>query len=178
MSEEMDFAAMAAPAPELELLKPFVGTFTAVVKMWMGPGEPQITTGVIVNEWDLGGRFLRQTYTGDETEGPFPDFAGRGYWGYNKTDGRWEGFWIDTASTVMQMEYGSVDESGKIWNMLGAMTDPMKGGVLAKRSVIKVIDDDHHSMEMFFLPAGEDAAADADAPAESKGMEIEYTRKT
>ena len=54
------------------------------VKIRMGPGEPSITTGVMTNSMDLGGRFLRQSYQGDAVEGPFPSFAGRGYWGYNK----------------------------------------------------------------------------------------------
>ncbi len=26
-------------------LEPFVGTFKAVVKLWMGPGEPMVSTG-------------------------------------------------------------------------------------------------------------------------------------
>ena len=40
-----DFAAMAAPTAEHAMLKPFEGTFAATVKMWMGPGEPAISTG-------------------------------------------------------------------------------------------------------------------------------------
>ena len=43
---------------------------------------------------------------------PFPDFEGRGFWGYNKNPRQYEGFWIDTASTIMQTEFGEVDESG------------------------------------------------------------------
>ena len=82
-NEGADFAAMAATTEAHERLTPFVGTFKAEVKMWMGPGEPMVSTGVMINELDLGGRFLRQTYTGDESEGPFPNFEGRGYWGFN-----------------------------------------------------------------------------------------------
>ena len=100
----IDFAALAAPTEEHTQLEAFVGKFAAEVKIWMGPGEPMVTTGVMTNSMDLGGRFLWQTYQGDAVEGPFPSFAGRGYWGYNKTDKRWEGFWIDTGSTVMQVE--------------------------------------------------------------------------
>ena len=37
-----------------------VGTFKAVVKIWMGPGEPMVSTGVITNTMELGGRFLQQ----------------------------------------------------------------------------------------------------------------------
>ena len=164
MSE--DFAAMAAPAEEHALLNPFVGTFRAVVKLWMGPGEPQVTTGVMTSAWDLGGRFVNQSYKGDPGEGPFPEFEGRGFWGYNKVDGVWEGVWIDTASTVLQVERGSVDEDGRVWTMVGEMTNPATGQSIRKRSVITLIDDDHHSMEMYF---------ESEA-GEMKGMEIQYER--
>ncbi|MFQ5740180.1 MAG: DUF1579 family protein [Acidobacteriota bacterium] len=162
-----DFAAMAAPTAEHSLLEPFVGSFMAEVKIWMGPGDPMVSTGRMTNTMDLGGRFLRQVYTGDPGEGPFPGFEGRGFWGYNKTDQRFEGFWIDIASTMMQIEYGQVDDSGRVWNMKSTMTDPRSGQPVARRSVITLIDRDHHSMEMYWhAPQGE-----------VKGMEIQYARK-
>lgn len=164
---EEDFAAMAAKTEEHEAMEPFVGTFAAEVRMWMGPGDPMVSTGVMTNTLELGGRFLRQRYQGDPSAGPFPDFAGRGYWGYNNVDRRWEGVWIDTASTVMQVEHGQRDESGKVWTMHGEMTDPRSGRPIKKRSVITLVDDDHHTMEMYFeTPDGE-----------MKGMEIRYWRR-
>lgn len=160
-------AELAAPSEEHERLEAFVGTFRSEVKIWMGPGDPTVTTGVMVNERDLGGRFLRQTYQGDDVEGPFPSFSGRGYWGYNKVDGRWEGFWIDNASTIMQIEQGSLDDSGRVWTMSGELTNPQTGRPVRKRSVITLHDADHHTMEMYFeSPEGE-----------MKGMEISYRRR-
>jgi len=164
--DNTDFAAMAAPVDAHGRLADFVGTFRAEVKMWMGPGEPAVTTGTMVNEVDLGGRFLRQTYTGDDSEGPFPNFEGRGYWGFNKVTGKYEGFWIDNASTVMQFEAGDVDEAGQVWTMVGELPDPRTGGTMTRRTVITVEDGDHHTMEMFF--AGDEG--------ENKGMEIRYSR--
>ena len=162
-----DFAAMAAPSDEHAMLNPFVGTFRATVSMWMGPGDPMVTTGVMTSAWDLGGRFLGQTYKGDPGEGPFPEFEGRGFWGYNKIDRVWEGVWIDNASTVLQVEKGSVDEAGKVWTMEGEMTNPQTGEPITKRSVITLLDEDHHSMEMYFSsPEGE-----------MRGMEIQYARE-
>jgi len=160
-------AGIAETGPEHKRLDPFVGTFKATVKMWMGPGDPHVSTGVMANKWDLGGRFLQQTYKGDPGAGPFPDFEGRGYWGYNTIDKRYEGFWIDSASTFMQPETGHVDASGKVWTMKGQMTDPMSGGVMKKRSVITLKDKDHHSMELYFTkPDGN----------EMRVMEIQYAR--
>lgn len=158
---------MAAPTAQHERLTPFIGTFKAEVKIWMGPGEPSVTTGTMHNTWTLGGRFVRQSYKGDSVPGPnpFPDFEGQGYWGYNKNTGQYEGFWIDTASTVMQNEKGSVDEPGKVWTMTGEIVGP-DGESSIKRSVITLVDDDHHHMEMFFTKGGQ----------EFKGMEIQYAR--
>ncbi len=160
-------AAMGATTEAHERLKPFVGTFKAEVSMWMGPGDPMVSTGVMTNTLELGGRFLHQVYQGDATEGPFPNFQGRGYWGYNTTDHRYEGLWIDTACTHFCLEYGQVDEAGKVWTMLGSMTNPQTGSPMQKKSIITLHDDNSHEMEMFFETS----------PGEwNKGMHIKYNR--
>lgn len=161
-----DCAAMGALCDEHKRFDPFVGTFKAVVTMWMGPGDPMTSTGTMTNTLTLDGRFLNHDYIGDPSEGPFPKFEGKGYWGYNTTDKCFEGVWIDNACTPIQTEKGRVDAAGKVWTMLGSMTDPQSGKPMNKKSIITLIDNDHHTMEMFFdTPAGE-----------QKCMEIKYTR--
>jgi len=158
--------AFGAPAAQHRLFEPFVGMFRARVKLWMGPGDPMESTGVMTNTMDLGGMFLKQHYVGDPGPGPFPEFEGRGYWGYNTVDHRYEGFWIDSSSTFMMTEQGQVDDSGKVWTMIGSNTNPETGEPMKKRSVITLNDNDHHMMEMYFeTPEGE-----------SKSMEIRYER--
>ncbi len=160
------FEACGKLCAEHERLKPFEGTFRAEVRMWMGPGDPMVSTGTMKNQLVLGGRFLRHHYDGDPSDGPFPEFKGEGYFGYNTIDGRWEGMWIDNASTMMQTETGQVDAAGTTWEMHSEMTDPSSGHSMKKRSVITLKDDDHHSMEMYFeTPQGE-----------MKCMEIQYSR--
>ena len=137
------------------------------MKMWMGPGEPMLSTGVMTNALELGGRYLHQSYKGDPNPGPFPSFEGRGYWGYSTTDSRYEGFWVDNACTFMQTEQGQVDAAGKVWTMHSSMTSPQTGKPMKKKSVITLKDDDHHTMEMYFeSPDG----------GYQKSMHIEYTR--
>jgi Protein of unknown function (DUF1579) len=157
---------MPKPGKEHERLKPFVGTFRAKVKLWMGPGDPMVSTGMMQNTVDLDGLYLRQEYTGDPGEGPFPEFKGRGFWGYNQTTKNYEGFWIDTASSVMQFEQGNVDGAGKVWTMSGQCPDPQTGKPLTKRSVVTLQDDNRHKLEMFMSMDGQ----------EHKAMEIEYNR--
>jgi len=162
---------MSAPAETSNRhapFEPFVGIFLAEVKLWMGGGEPHVSTGTMSNEFVLDDRYLQQRFVGDEMEGPFGQFAGHGYWGFDSSLNRYQGFWIDTASSQMQHETGSVDETGRVWTMVGEFTDPQDNQVIRKRSVIVLIDDDHHKMESFMPgPDGND----------HKTMEISYARR-
>ncbi len=165
MSEEFQ---LPAPGPHHEALQPFAGVFLAEVRMWMGPGDPAITTGRMTNTWVLNGLFLQQDYKGDDVAGPFPSFEGKGFWGFNTATGRYEGFWIDIASTMMGREVGELDDTGRIWTMLSAFPSPYgDGGEMKKRSVITLIDDDRHLLEAYIQPPGADGI---------KHMEIHYTR--
>jgi hypothetical protein len=122
---------------------------------------------MMTNTLELSGLYLQQDYIGDPNDGPFPSFEGKGFWGYNTTQNRYEGFWIDNASTTMQMEHGQLDESGKIWEMKGEMICPQSRQPFTKRSVITLIDDNTNRIEMYFTgPDGN----------EMKCMEINYTR--
>ena len=137
----------------------FEGTFRSEVKIWMQPGEePAHSTGTMVNEMVLGGRFLQNTYEDDSGH-----FAGRGFFGYNTVEGVFEGFWIDTMATFFQLERGYFSGADNSYTMEG----PMPPGSGTKRSVLHWIDKDHHSMTMFMTgPDGQ----------ERKVMEIRYSR--
>ncbi|MEQ1904881.1 MAG: DUF1579 domain-containing protein [Pirellulaceae bacterium] len=152
---------------EHQLLQPFSGTFRAEVSVHMGPGEPHKSTGTMVNTFQLDNLYLHQEYQGDAAPAPYPTFVGRGYWGYNFSSKMYEGFWIDNASSMMQTETGSVDAAGKVWTMLSEFQNPKDGKTILKRTVIRLIDHDHHSMESFMT--GPDGG-------EFKTMEIQYTR--
>jgi Protein of unknown function (DUF1579) len=153
---------MGKPAAELKFVEPLIGTWDAEVKMWMGPGEPMVSKGVMVNDWVLGGRWLRHAYRGDE------NFEGSGYFGFNKTTGKFEGLWIDTMLPMMQSEAGDYDERTATFNMSSESLCPMTKEPVSKRSVVRIESPDRHVMEMYF--------SSADEP-EGKGMEIVYTRR-
>ena len=72
MAEQTPDAQMGAPGAEHGKFEPFVGTFRAQVKLWMGPGDPMVSTGTMHNTMILGGRFLGHDYKGDPGEGPSP----------------------------------------------------------------------------------------------------------
>jgi Protein of unknown function (DUF1579) len=141
--------------PHVALFQPMHGTFLAEVAMYMGPGDPFISTGAMVNSWDLLGMFLKQEYTGDQSEGPFPNFQGRGYFGYNHAEECYEGFWIDSASGMMQYEKGTYDPAKRSWEMFSEFTHPETKGRIKKRSVIAIESDQAHTMDTFMtMPDG------------------------
>ena len=157
------------PTTSHQSLSPFIGQFIAEVKIWMGPGDAHVTTGIMTNTMELNNQFLQQVYEGDPSEGPLPDFKGRGYLGFNTSTNKYEGFWIDVASTLMMHETGDLDAEAKVWTMTGEFNNPQTGQLMSKKSVITVIDNDHHKMEQFMV--GSDGA-------DIKTMEINYTRRT
>lgn len=168
MAETSDMGAMGPRTSEHDKLIPFEGVFATVVKLWMGQGEPMQSTGTMVNDWVLDGRYLRQTYTGDPMLGTADAFLGNGYWGFDPTAKVYQGFWIDNASSTMQFETGTVDASGKVWTMNSRLINPQTGEAMTKRSVITLVDDDHHLMESYFADG---------SGAEFKAMEVSYTRR-
>ncbi len=153
---------MGKPAEELKFLEPFIGTWDSEVKMWMGPGEPMVSRGVMVNDWALGGRWLRNTYKGDD------NFEGSGYFGFNKVTGQFQWVWIDTMSPMVFMEVGTYDQATRTFNTSGESLCPFAKVMLGKRSVTRIEGPDRYVMEMFRTSPGE---------AEVKEMEIVYTRR-
>lgn len=151
MTQASGSEATVAASPEHARLDPLAGTFEAEITMSSGSGEAFVARGTIVNSWDLGGRFLKQVYRGDP-----PGFEGRGYWGFNELTGNYETFWADTASSMMQVDTGTVDQTGKVWTMEGRFTHPQTGDPMVKRSVVTLLDADTHRIDVYFIAAGQE----------------------
>lgn len=156
----------AAPNDAHKKLQPFIGTWKTKVTMWMAPGAPpDTTTGVSINTWALGGRYIEQRYTGTFMGQPF---HGIGYTGYDNIKKVYVGTWIDNASTAIMMTIGKLDSSGKSMSFSGTMDDPMSGKALPMEEKINFLDKDHHTFEMW--SPGPDGNM-------YKSMEIDYKRK-
>ena len=168
MPAELSACAEAGKlAPQHALFEQFVGEWDSTVTISFGEGQTHTSNGTMSNELDLGGRFLKQTYSDSDDH-----FHGRGFWGYNTIDNRWEGLWIDDMGTFFQLDHGQHDPATNSWEMKGQMTDPGTGSPMNKRTVITITGPDSHTMDTYFTPTvGEHAGK------ESKCMEIKYTRK-
>lgn len=164
---EMDAMMKAAtPGEAHKKLSPMAGSWTVEVKMWMAPGAPPTAgNGSAENSWALDGRWLEQHFTGTFMGMPF---TGIGYTGYDNIKKKYVGTWMDTMTTSMMVSDGKADADGKSITFSSTMDDPMTGKSSPVKEKVTVVDDDHHTLEMW------GAAPDGKM---FKMMEIAYTRK-
>lgn len=138
-------AAAMTPGEHHEHLKKLAGNHTYTMKMWMDPtAPPSESTGKRTAEFLLGGRFLQEKFTGTFMGMPF---EGIGLIGYDNIKKEYVGTWIDNMGTGIMTSHGTCDKSG--WTMTGEATDPMTGKTWTSRSVVKIVDDNTFTMEMF-----------------------------
>jgi hypothetical protein len=159
--------AMGRPGESHKKLDGMVGTWATKATFWMEPGKaPVETTGLSVNAWVLGGRFVEQKFYGTCPMGIA--FEGMGFTGFDNVTGKFIGTWMDSMTTGMMNSIGEPCSSGKTITFRSEQMGP--GGVMMKsRYTIEFVSADSHKMTMW--------QAMGDAP-EAKGMEIVYTRRS
>jgi hypothetical protein len=166
--EEMMAAMMKAAAlgPEHAVLKSMAGKFNAAVEAYEAPGmPPEKSKGTANNELILGGRYLKDDYSGT-IMGNMP-FHGMGLFGFDNTKKKYVTLWIDEMSTQMQISEGTADSSGKVITVSGPYDCPMDNTKHTMKQVWTITDDDHHTMEAWDIgPDGK----------ENKMLTIAYTR--
>lgn len=139
------WAKVSNPAAEHKALEVFAGEWTAKATFWYVPGAPpEESTGAMKSTWVLGGRWLRQEWTGQMMGQPF---SGIGYWGYDLISKNYSGHWMDTMGTAAMPSTGSYDAKTNTWTMHGAFKDPL-GQAWKQRQVISVADKDHHTLDL------------------------------
>jgi len=167
MSEQEMMAAYAKyanPGPEHEFLKSMVGSWKAVTKAWMSPGEPQVSEGTSTRTLILGGRFVMDEFKSTFMDQPFEGF---GTTGYDLGKKEYVGTWSDTMGTGILMSRGKMDPSGKVMTMTGSYDDPVNGEKKTMREITKIVSPNQHVFEIWENQGGKDV----------KIMEITYTRQ-
>ena len=163
--EEM-MAKMAAPGPYHDWLKKFEGEWNLTIKWSMDPSQPmQETKSTSMVKTIMDGRYSQEETAGEMMGKPF---NGMGITGYDNMLKKFVSTWIDNAGTGIMTSQGTPDATGKVINWIGQSTDPMTGKMAKYRMVSRVLDDNHHVLEMYMKsPEGK----------EFKSMEINYERK-
>ena len=167
---DSDMKAMMAystPGDIHKMMAKSVGTWTCAITMWMAPNtQPMNSTGEMKNEMILGGRYLKGTNTGNFMGMPFEGISTTAYDNAKKI---FLNNWIDNMGTGMMTLTGTWDAAMNGITFTGNMLDPASGKDIPVREVLKFVDDNHQTMEMY---------ANAGAGGqEFKTMEIKFTRK-
>lgn len=160
---------LAAPGPEHKALDRLVGTWNATIKMWMGPGEPSVTTGNATYEWILGGRFLKSTHKSTMMGMPF---EGMGLEGYDRAQKRYISLWFDTMGTGYMSLIGNATADAKRLTYTGAMFDPAQGHDVKVREEVEWVDANKFVFSMYAEMPGPDGK-----PTEMKAMEMTAVRQ-
>ena len=157
--------AMTPGEQHARLAEHFEGTWDTRMSLWMEPGaEPMVSTGTSTNTMILGGRQLKMEYSGIFMEMPF---MGIGFTGYDNVRGVYTGSWTDNMTTGTMISTGSYDPATATYTFKSEMPDPMHGGALVPiRETVRIVDEDHHVMEMFETRDGN----------EVRTMVLEYTK--
>ena len=157
----------ATPGPQHAMLAKLAGEWACTVKYQMDPSQPwqeSQSTATITALMD--GRYIQEVDAGQMSGMPF---SGMGVTGFDNVSGKYVSTWIDNMGTGIETSVGTADASGKVITWVSTMNDPMTGKPKSSRMVTTVIDDNHHTLEMFTVPPG--------GKKEAKVMAIDYMRK-
>lgn len=160
-----EFMALNVVGAEHEWMAPLVGTFHGTMSLFAEPGaEPMQSEGVMVNRWFLGGRWLRQDWSSDFMGQPLQGF---GLFGYDTLQKRYQGFWVDTMGTFMAPITNGQAVDARTVETYGESWDPSSGHVVQRRDVVRIIDRNHHTFDMYQTHPGQD---------EIQILHVEYSR--
>jgi hypothetical protein len=128
------------------------------------PSAPPITSSDLTchRTWIDGGRFLEDTTQGTVAGGPY---WRKGWLGYDNMDRRYEWVTIDAINSMM-MSYSGAPGSGArqpiimdgVFTDQGVAGEDTVGKAVKMRTVIRIEDDDHHVIELYFTRPGEKEA--------------------
>ncbi len=179
MDEEMDpqkmmemWQEMIALGPEHEKLAKDVGEFDYVNTFWMSPGaEPMKSTGKVVVEPLMDGRYFLETHEGSMMGNKF---TGMGISGYDKVEGQYFSTWMDNQGTGVMKFTGNYNEKGQLVSEANVI-NPMTGQAETHRVV--VTPGGHEGWTMDYYLVSIEQAADGTAKENNfRMMNIEYTR--
>jgi hypothetical protein len=166
---------LAKPGENHKLLQGLTGSWTYQGKFWMNPDPstaPMEYPGTTVRKAILGGRYVQADHAG-KMQMPAPDgkltdmeFKGFEIAGYDNAKKKFVSSWVDNMGTGILQSEGSYDPETKSLTY-NAECEMMPGMKTKMREVLKITDNDHHTMQFYEDRGGK----------EVKVMEITYTRQ-
>ncbi len=158
-----------------KLLSSLDGDWNYTIKFWMNPdpnAKPQESKGTAVRKSIMGGRYVTMDVSGKiqmpDEKGKMKDvmFKGMGLEGYDNVKKKFVASWIDNMGTGIEPSEGTYDPATKSFTYT-AEIEAMPGMKTQVREVLKIVDNNHMSLEWYENQGGQ----------EKKTMEISYTKK-
>lgn len=167
LSEEESMAKLmedGTPGEAHEQLAGLVGDWNVEYRMWDGPDtEPMEGSGTSTYRSVMGGRYLIEEFHSQFFGQPF---EGMLLMGYDNVRGQYQTVWIDSMSTGMGLQLGTMDAEGST-RMHGKHFDYRTPSGRPMRMALSPVGDAVYEMEMF------DTAPDG---TEYRSMSFRYTR--
>ncbi|MCA8988341.1 MAG: DUF1579 domain-containing protein [Planctomycetaceae bacterium] len=158
------FIAHATPGKPHQQLQQMVGSWKTITHDYQSnPGQVIKSEGTSVFTSIMEGRFVKHVHHSTLNGQPFEGF---GLSGYDNTQKKFVGFWVDNMGTGFLPLDGTYDETTRTWTEQGDYHSPL--GKMSFQALTQLKDDDHMGFTMFLLPEGGE---------EVKILEIEYTRQ-
>jgi hypothetical protein len=156
---------LATPGPQHKLLSKMEGSWITKNRYWMDPDQPPMqSTGTSENKMIYDGRFLHQEYTDTMMGSPV---KGMVISGYDNGIKKYVTASLGTIGTSIMLLEGEDSADGKTFIQSAKYNDPIQGPT-DYRSVIKLIDDNTYTFELY---------ASGKSGNEMKMMETTYIRK-
>lgn len=147
MAQTESAPASVKPGPEHKVFQRMVGTWDATTVMQGLPASKGVETDRLI-----GGLWLVADFKGDMGGQPF---EGHGLYGYDPDKKKYVGAWIDTQSTSIQFQEGTLSPDGNSMTMTGEMKNPMGEGTVTIKMVDAFTGDDTRVFAMKMpMPGG------------------------
>lgn len=144
---EAKWKEYGTPGPEHKVLDARQGKWNVAIKMFEpGASAPQESQGTCECKWILGGRFIQETAKGQWMGQPF---EGIGTIGYDNLKDKYVSTWVDNMGTGVMVAEGTYDAATKTFTFGGECPDVMAGKHTPFRSVEKMTDAEHISVQHF-----------------------------
>lgn len=143
MKAWMDFAT---PGPMHRWIAKLNGTWDADVTSYMNPAAPEKSKATTVYSSVFNGLYQEGTMKGTMFGMPF---EGKSLTGYDNSKKIFFSTWIDNVGSGIVVMTGTYNEATKTLELKGTQTDPFTGKDSGIREVMKIIDDNTHTMEMY-----------------------------
>jgi Protein of unknown function (DUF1579) len=133
------------PGPVHKKLVGLAGSWDVAVTYVIDGGE-RTGTARCESHWILGGRFLQQEYNSNFMGKPFTVLQ---LLGYDNQKKKTIELMMDTLSTSVLHNEGSISEDGKVITNEGELLNHETGKPLKLRTVTTIIDQYHYTLEWF-----------------------------